>query len=89
MAFTTRDLFKQPLTANELRTLAGDRPIREIFSWKSPSARAAGLKPGDLTDDEMIQRMLAEPRLIRRPLIQAGDRVIIGFDKAAVADLSP
>ena len=83
----TRDIFKQPLSAAELRRLAGDRPIAEIFSWKSPTARQQGLQPGILSDDELIQRMIEEPRLIRRPIVQADDRVIIGLDRAALAGL--
>ena len=31
--------------------------------------------------------MIEEPRLIRRPIVQAGDRVIIGLDRQAVAAL--
>ena len=70
-----------------MRGLAGDRPIADLFSWKSPTARQKGLKPGDLSDDQMIQMMIEEPRLIRRPIVQAGDRVIIGLDRQAVAAL--
>ena len=32
--------------------------------------------------------MLQEPRLIRRPLVQVGDRVIVGVDKKALEELS-
>ncbi|HEX2171796.1 MAG TPA: ArsC/Spx/MgsR family protein [Dehalococcoidia bacterium] len=85
--FETRDIFKQPLTAAELRRLAGDRPIAEIFSWKSPTARQQGLKLDDLSGDDLIRLMTEEPRLIRRPIVQAGDRVIIGLDRAAIASL--
>ena len=83
----TRDLFKQPLSADELRRLAGDRPIAEIFSWKSPTARQKGLQPGSLSDDDLIRLMVEEPRLIRRPIVQAGDRLIVGLDRGALAGL--
>lgn len=83
----TRDIFKQPLSRDDLRRLAGDRPIGAIFSWKSPTARQKGLKPGALTDDQMLDLMIEEPRLIRRPLIEAGDRLIVGLDRAAIAAL--
>lgn len=88
MPTDTRDIFKQPLSADEIRQLAGDRPIAEIFSWKSPTARQRGLTPGTLSDDEMIQFMLDEPRLVRRPLIAAGDRLIVGLDRPAIAALA-
>lgn len=87
VAFETRDIFKQPLGRDEIRRLAGDRPVGEIFSWKSPTARQKGLKPGDLSDDQMLDLMIEEPRLIRRPIVTAGDRVIVGLDRAAIAGL--
>ena len=83
----TRDIFKQPLTEAELRELAGDRPIGDIFSWKSPTARQQGLKPGDLSDDDLLRLMIEEPRLIRRPLVRAGRQTIIGLDRGAIAAL--
>jgi arsenate reductase-like glutaredoxin family protein len=35
-------------------------------------------------DDELIRLMAEEPYLIRRPIIVAGGRLIIGFDKKRI-----
>ena len=64
----------------EIAGLAARVPAAELFSWKSPTARARGLRPGSLGDVELIRLMAAEPRLIRRPLTVAGSDVIIGAD---------
>ena len=37
-----------------------------------------GLDPDSLNDDELVRLMLQEPRLIRRPLTEIGDRLVAG-----------
>ena len=76
---TERDIFKHTLTEAELRKLAGDRPLKELFSYRSPSVKALGLADRQLSDDEMMQYMLQEPRLIRRPLVQVENLLEVGF----------
>ena len=44
------------------------RPIRDLFSFKSPSFRKLGLDPESLTDRQMMSMVMGDPRLIRRPL---------------------
>ena len=83
-----RDFFADPFTAEELRGLIGDAPVSDYFSWRSPSFRKLGLKREEMSDDQMLELMTEEPRLIRRPLIQTPDgKVIVGTDKKAMADL--
>jgi arsenate reductase/regulatory protein spx len=83
----SRDIFRQPLSPDELRDLAAMASVPGLFSWKSPTARKLGLSPGTRTDGELLGLMAGEPRLIRRPLIVSGDRIIIGADLRALADL--
>jgi arsenate reductase len=64
-----RDFFREPFTKEELRALIGDTPVRDFFSMKSPSIAKLGLTPESMSDDEMLDWMLKEPRLIRRPLV--------------------
>jgi arsenate reductase-like glutaredoxin family protein len=41
-----------------------------------------------MTEDQMLDLMLGEPRLIRRPLIQTSDGdLIVGADKKAMSAL--
>jgi arsenate reductase (glutaredoxin) len=76
-------MFKQPLTEAELVGLIGSRPVRDVFSFKSPSFRKLGLNADDLTDAQMLTMMSGEPRLVRRPLVVADDVVIVGNDAEA------
>ena len=77
-----RDFFADPLSEQELRCLIGNRPAGQIFSWNSPSFKKLGVTREGLDDDSLIQLMLGEPRLIRRPLVQVGGgEVFVGTDK--------
>ena len=82
-----RDFFQDVFTEGELATLIGDRSAAEYFSFKSPSFRKMGLDKNQLSDDQLLKVMLEEPRLIRRPLILAGDDLVVGTDKKAMAEL--
>jgi arsenate reductase-like glutaredoxin family protein len=83
-----RDFFQHRFSEAELHRLLGGRPPSAIFSWKSPSFKALSRAPESFTEAELLRLMLQEPRLIRRPLIQVGDRLIIGADKKALEELS-
>ncbi len=71
-----RDFFKDPFTDDELRTLLGDRLPSEQFSWASPSFKKLDLDRGSLSEDQLIELMLDNPRLIRRPLIQVDGKLL-------------
>ncbi|MDB5099901.1 MAG: hypothetical protein JWM80_4322 [Cyanobacteria bacterium RYN_339] len=86
--FAERDIFKHPLDERELRALAAQKPLAELFSHRSPSVKALGLADKALTDDEMLRYMLQEPRLIRRPLLRGEDEVVVGFDEARLGALA-
>lgn len=82
-----RDFFAEPFTAEELRTLIGDAPVSDYFSWRSPSFRKLGLKRDEMSEDQMLELMADEPRLIRRPLIMTPEGTLfVGTDKAAMAN---
>lgn len=84
-----RDFFRDGFTESELRALLGDMPPGDVFSWRSPSARALNLDRDAVSADELIRLMVEQPRLIRRPLIRAGGRLMVGTDKAAMAEVFP
>ena len=84
-----RDFFKEPFTEQELRDLIGEHSPSEVFSWSSPSFKKLGLNRDDLGDDRLIQLMLDEPRLIRRPLFRVGDRLVIGASKKTLDEAFP
>ena len=84
-----RDFFQDRFSEWELRGLLGGRLPSELFSWKSPSFRRLGVSRDELSEDELVRLMIEEPRLIRRPLIQCADEVLIGTDTDAMERAFP
>lgn len=85
VAFDARDIFRRPLSADDLRKLLGNnRSPSDLFSWKSPQAKLRGITPGSRSDEELLQLMAEEPRLIRRPIVQVGDEIVIGANLAEI-----
>jgi len=80
-----RDFFKDPLSREELQELASIVTMDELFSWRSPSAKQFRDKKNDLSESELIDLMMEEPRLIRRPIVIRTDdtsRYVLGGKKA-------
>ena len=79
-----RDFFADPFTEAEIRELFGERDPADFFSWSSPSFRKMGLKRDELSGDRLIEMMVEEPRLVKRPLVRLADELIVGTDKKAM-----
>ncbi|MBO0688198.1 MAG: arsenate reductase (glutaredoxin) [Candidatus Dormibacteraeota bacterium] len=75
-----RDYFARPLTPEELRELAAAAGgVRLLVATGSPSFRRLGRSLEGLSDAELEAHVLAEPRLLRRPLLRTSDgRVLVG-----------
>ncbi|MCI0829697.1 MAG: hypothetical protein J4N75_06325 [Chloroflexi bacterium] len=79
-----RDFFKESLSETEIRELAAMVGTENIFARRSPSLKKLGLADKELSDDEMIDLMLQEPKLVRRPLLKVGGTLMVGAGNAAV-----
>ncbi|QLE58202.1 ArsC/Spx/MgsR family protein [Nostoc sp. TCL26-01] len=76
----TYNLLTEPWTAERLRSFFGDRPISEWFNRSAPRVKSGEIVPEQLDEQTALFLMLREPLLIRRPLLQVGDRREVGFD---------
>jgi arsenate reductase-like glutaredoxin family protein len=86
-----RDFFRDPLSREELQELASIVTMDELFSWRSPSAKQYRDKKADLSESELIDLMMEEPRLIRRPIaIRMDDtsRHVLGGKKADLESIA-
>lgn len=53
--------------------------VRVIFAFNSPSFKKLGRAPDEVSDGELLELILREPRMLRRPLaITADGRVVAG-----------
>lgn len=70
----------QPPTRQELKMLLGKLglPARALLRTSEAAYRDMGLEDPALDDDALIAAMAAEPKLIERPIVVAGDRAVLG-----------
>jgi Spx/MgsR family transcriptional regulator len=81
--YEAREFFKEPFTRDELTAVlerTGKQPS-ELVSTRSTPYRRDNLGEQALSEDEWLDRLLAEPRLLRRPILVTDAGVEIGFNR--------
>jgi len=79
-----KSLLTEPWTRERLLEFFGSRPVAEWFNRAALKVKSGEVVPEALGADTAIALMLAEPLLIRRPLIEADGRREVGFDPAVI-----
>jgi arsenate reductase len=79
-----RNLDKERLSSAELEKLIGDRDHRDFLNTRNELYRQKNMKQNPPTRAEAIRMMVGEPNLIRRPVIVAGGRIVLGFDQEKI-----
>jgi nitrogenase-associated protein len=74
-----RSLLAEPWIPTRLRAFFGDLPVKDWFNMSAPTVKSGALRPEALTAEEALALMLSQPLLIRRPLLQVGERLCTGF----------
>ena len=82
-----RDFFKNPFSRAEIDELLHGKPASVMFNFRSPSFKQLGLERDKLSDNELIDLMLKEPRLVRRPVVRIGDEVYFSADKSVLESI--
>jgi nitrogenase-associated protein len=79
-----KNLLTEAWTRARLLEFFGSHPVAEWFNRAAPKVKSGEVVPETLDADAAIALMLAEPLLIRRPLIEADGRREIGFDETVI-----
>ncbi len=80
-----RDLLQTRWRAEELQAFFGQRPVAEWFNPAAPAVKSGAVVPEAQTASSALQLMLQDPLLIRRPLLQVGERREAGFNHELIA----
>ena len=83
MAVSFVDVSRRSPAPAELRRFSQRHGARALLDEEARAYRDAGLAYLRLTDDELVERLLADPRLLRLPLVRHGQEVTIGVDEEA------
>lgn len=79
-----RNLLIADWTPERLEPFFADRPISEWFNRSNPAIKSGEIDPEQLDRQTALQLMVQNPLLIRRPLMQVGERCEVGFEMDAV-----
>jgi arsenate reductase (glutaredoxin) len=84
-----RPIVEQPPTRAELAKWipASGLPVRKWLNVSGQSYRALGKERiAAMTDAQLIDAMTRDGKLVKRPVVVDGSRVLVGFDADAYAD---
>ncbi len=79
-----RNLLAEPWTADALRMFFAGLPVAACFNRASPRVKSGEIVPESFGEFEALAALLADPLLIRRPLLQVGDERRVGFDRSEI-----
>ncbi|NMN60490.1 hypothetical protein FHT36_004420 [Xanthobacter sp. SG618] len=82
-----RSLLTEPWTAERLKDFFGATPVASWFNPAAPKVKSGEVKPEAVEAEAAIALMLAEPLLIRRPLVEVEGARCAGFDREPVTSL--
>ena len=82
-----RNLGKDPLAADELDALIGRRNYLEFLNPRNELYRKLKMRERPPSRTQALKLMSKEPNLIRRPIVQRGGEIILGFNKEGIEKL--
>lgn len=81
-----RNLLAEPWTAKRLRPFFGERPISDWFNPTAPRIKQGEVRPDVLDESTALSLMVADPLLIRRPLIECEFGQSCGFEPSPLLE---
>jgi arsenate reductase len=78
--FSKINYYLEPIGEKKLRELIKKMAIkpRELLRTSEAIYRELGLGKRDFSDDEIVALMVEHPDLIQRPIVERGDRAVLG-----------
>lgn len=86
--FERVDYHREGISAGRIRELLAKAGIsaREAIRAREPEAAEIGERE---SDDEIIERMAANPALLQRPIVEAGERAVLARPVERVVEILP
>lgn len=83
------EYLKTPPSKAELKEIISKLGIspHDLMRTKEKEYKAAGLNNPELTDDQLITLMVANPKVIERPIVVTATKAAIGRPPANVLDI--
>jgi arsenate reductase len=87
--FEKINYYLDPIGEAKLRELIGKMGVapRELLRTGEAVYKELGLGKRELTDDEIIRLMAEHPDLIQRPIVERGERAVLGRPTEKIKEL--
>jgi nitrogenase-associated protein len=83
-AVLVQNLLAEKWSATRLRPFFGALPVAQWFNPNAPRIKSGEVNPAAMNAYSALEMMIAEPLLIRRPLMESDGEYRAGFDAKAV-----
>ena len=89
VAFEKVNYYIQPLTRKKLTELIRKLNLkpRDLLRKSEPVYKELGLAEDKFSDSELIALMIEHPDLLQRPIVERGDRAVLGRPTENVKEL--
>ena len=87
--FSKVNYYIEPLTKKKLTELLRKMNLspRDILRKSEPVYRDLGIASGEFSDAQLIALMVEHPDLMQRPIVERGDRAVLGRPTENVEEL--
>lgn len=91
LAFTQRNIERQPLSSAEIRALftISLNGTGDLVSSRSKDTKALSKSPDDLTVNQLVSAIEKAPHILKNPIIFDSHKLVTGFDKEKMGIFIP
>ena len=91
LEYEEQNICHEPLTKNEIKEILmlTDEGTEEIISYRSQAFQALDIEIDTLSMAELLDLLIEEPSLIRRPIIMDDRRLQIGYNEEEIRMFLP
>lgn len=90
IAFQEKHIFRDTPNKEEMMKILSltTEGIDEILATRSQTFKDLGIDVNELSLSQLIELIIEEPKLLRRPIITSGKKLIVGYNESALQKLS-
>lgn len=90
VAYEERHLFKETPTSEELKVLLSltTEGLDELLATRSRVYKSLNQDVNELTLSQVINMLVEEPRLLKRPIVTDGKKLVVGYNPDALKSIS-
>ncbi|MGV3488841.1 MAG: Spx/MgsR family RNA polymerase-binding regulatory protein [Tuberibacillus sp.] len=88
--YVERHIFKETPEMDELMNIIKltKEGVKEILATRSETFKKLNVNIDDLRVSEVLELLHNEPRLLRRPILTDGEKLIVGYNRTGLQKLS-